>query len=203
MCRYVWAENSRDRLRLSGKMFSQLMTYHQVMPSYLDFVLAFGAQEQARDLRFGGFRESMHLPSPSTRDLSPGVSGQDYQMCFNLKGVTWKPEKNKQPAEWSIRQVAIHHQFDIIHGTTVWIITKGGDDLRKRFKYLTAEISPSEGRSFGSTAECFRSSLSAHLLYCQWSTEDWHGYLCWLEKEFEEEVRPNARPSIQLRLMNL
>lgn len=31
------------------------------MPAYLDFMFVFGAQSDARDLRFSGFRESLDL----------------------------------------------------------------------------------------------------------------------------------------------
>jgi hypothetical protein len=164
------------------------------MPVYLDFMFVFGSQSEPRDLRFSGFREQTALwdsnppRGPAAADL--GRSGRQYQLCYNLKGVTLK-SKNEDDAslnEWSIRQAAIHHQFDIIYGTTVWIITKGSSDLEDRFRNMTGKDGRPEDKSFETLEQCFRSSLSAHLLYCHWSTEDWRWYIGWMEEVIEEEV---------------
>ncbi|KAJ9656960.1 hypothetical protein H2201_008363 [Coniosporium apollinis] len=115
----------------------------------------------------------------------------------NLDGVAELKRRT-----WSIRQAAFHHQFDVEEGTTLWISTKGGlDDLKERVESLTGPNGRLEDRSFGTTAECFRSSLAVHLMYCHWSTEGWRWYIEFLEDAIETETRkaviePNnpARP---------
>ena len=87
--------------------------------------------------------------------------------------------------EWSIRQAAIHHQFDVEEGTHLWILTKGHEDLLDHFKELTGKRGRPEDKSFSTVDECFRSSLSAHLMYCNWSTEGWRWYIQWLEEIIE------------------
>jgi hypothetical protein len=47
--------------------------------------------------------------------------------------------KNIKSNEWSIRQAAIHHQFDIVYGPALWIVTKGNKDIKERFKELTGK----------------------------------------------------------------
>jgi hypothetical protein len=175
-------------------MLMQILTFHQVMPAYLDFMYVFGEQSEQPDLRFSGFREQTTL-GPSFRRLaieSLGRSGRQFQICYNLKNVDLKKKdpQNFMHDEWSIRQVAIHHQFDIVEGTTLWILTKGSLDLQQRFKELTGKDARPEDKRFDTPEESFRASLSAHLLWCYWSTDDWRSYLRWLETAVQEEVRP-------------
>jgi hypothetical protein len=192
LIRYLYGQSSRSELKITRQMLSIILTYHQVMPAYLDFVFAFGAQSDPRDLRFSGFQEQTMLKSPQPGIGIPelGRSGRQFQLCYNLKGVTLKKSdpENFKLDDWSIRQAAIHHQFDIVHGTTLWIVTKGNKDLQQRFKELTGTDGRPEDKSFSTVESCFRASLSAHLLYSHWSTEGWRWYIAWLEKVIESEV---------------
>ena len=169
-----------------------ILTWHQVMPAYLDFMYVFGEQTDQPDLRFNGFREQTNL-GPQFQRLaiqSLGRSGCQFQICYNLKNVELKTkdDDNFVHDEWSIRQAAIHHQFDIVEGTTLWLVIKGSLDLHQRFKELTGKDARPEDKSFKTPEESFRASLSAHLLWCYWSTDDWRSYLRWLETAIQEEV---------------
>lgn len=171
-------------------MLTRILTHHQVMPEYLDFIFVFGTQSDPKDLRFSGFRQQTMLEEIPSIPAIPGRSWRQYQLCYNLKGVSLVHLDRGNPTanEWSVRQVAIYHQFDVVHGTTLWIVTKGNLDLQQRFKQLTSENAPRESNSFGNAQECFRSSLAAHLMYCRWSTEDWRWYIGWLEGVIDKEV---------------
>jgi hypothetical protein len=162
------------------------------MPAYLDFMLVFGGQSDAKDPRFSGFREQIRLRNSGNGHSAPGLgrSGKHFQLCYNLKGVKLKSESNEDTKldEWSIRDAAIYHRFDAEYGTTLWIVTKGGKDLRDRYEELTRPAGRSYDRMYSDTISCFHESLVAHLLYCQWSTEDWRWYIVWLEKVVEQEV---------------
>jgi hypothetical protein len=173
-------------------MLTLILTFHQVMPSYLDFVSVFGVQLEARGLRFSGFREQTTLTEPSTREIPDlGRSGLGYQMCYNLKAVVDKsavdtPLQNK---DWTIRQAAIHHQFDTQTGRTLWITTNGRlADLLEPVKDLTSDEDRKEDWSYNTVEECFKSSLSIHIMYCHWSTSEWRAYVGWLEEIIEKEV---------------
>jgi hypothetical protein len=172
------------------------MSYHQVMPVYLDFMLVFGAQSDAKDLRFSGFREQIRLKTPTSGHSAPelGRSGKHFQLCYNLKGVQFKQKSDENITldEWSIRDAAIYHKFDVEFGTTLWIVTKGGKDLRDRYAELTRPTGRSDAMAYNDSASCFRSTLATHLLYCQWSAEDWRWYIVWLESVVDQEVSASS-----------
>ena len=189
----MYADNSRSQLKTTLRALLEILTYHQVMPAYLDFMFVFGAQSDPKDLRFSSFRQQVLMKDSATGLPMPnlGHSGRHFQLCYNLKGVTFKRENQESIKlnEWSIRQAAIYHQFDVEFGTTLWIVTKGRLDIQQRYKELTGPDGRPEDKSFCTTEECFRSSLGAHLLYCHWSTEDWRWYVRWLESVIDVEVR--------------
>ncbi|CAN8100306.1 unnamed protein product [Discula destructiva] len=187
---YIYAKDSRERLKLTRSMLVETLTFHQIMPDYLDFMFVFGEQEQAMDLGFSSFREQMTLKL-SHRALgieALGRSGRQYQLCYNLKGVTNK-QQSSGGVSFSIRPAAFYHRFDVENGNTLWTVTKGGLDLDDRFIELTGPDARPEDKAFGTPEECFRSSLSAHLLFCHWSTEDWRGYIKWLESGVDSQTR--------------
>jgi hypothetical protein len=91
--------------------------------------------------------------------------------------------------QWSIRQGAFHHQFDVVNGLTLWIVTRGGLDIKERIEQLTKKNGRPEDRAFSRLEDCFQSTMSIHLLYCYWSTEEWRWYLQWLEEVVEQETQ--------------
>jgi hypothetical protein len=177
-------------------MLAEILTFHQVMPDYLDFMFTFGLQSEPRDHRFSSFREQRSFrPSKTSLAIEPlGRSGRQYQLCYNLKGVSLKGQDPEDPSldQYSIRPAAFYHRFDVDNGNALWIVTKGGNDIEDRFKELTGRDARPEDRSFNDLSECLRSSLAAHLLFCHWSMEGWRDHIKWLELIVDNEVRKNA-----------
>jgi hypothetical protein len=173
-------------------MLTRILSYHQVMAGYLDFISVFGLQSEPRDLRFSGFREQIQLSSSALWPavLNLGRSGRQYQLCYNLKSVSCKPGQTAclEEKEWSIRQAAFHHQFDVVKGTTLWIVTQGRHEIMDRIKNLTGKNGRPEDRACGTVEECFRSVLAVHLLFANWSVEEWRWYIQWLEKVIDRQV---------------
>jgi hypothetical protein len=194
--RYIYGQHSRDKLKITRSSLTEIMTYHQVMPSYLDFMMVFGAQSEPKDLRFSGFRENVRLRTTSSQSsmLSMGRSGRHYQLCYNLKSVCFKKRSHEDLKldEWSIRQTAVYHQLDVESGSALWLVTKGGDDLLDQYEELTGPNGRPEDKQFGTPGLCFGSSLATHLLFCHWSTEDWRWYIRWLEEVLDHEVSCSA-----------
>jgi hypothetical protein len=156
------------------------------MPSYIDMVSIFGSQLDAKELRFSGFREQTILSNPAQGLVIPGLdrSGKHFQLCYHLKTVdcTSPSTTSRQEKAWSIRPATFYHQFDVVYGTTLWIVTKGEvEDIKKEVQDVTGINGRPTDRAFGTPKECFVSSLSIHLLYCNWSTRAWRGYMEWLE----------------------
>jgi len=182
------------------------------MPAYVDFISLFAVNareggDEISDLRFSGFREVVRLspgyPGLSLRHL--GLGGRGYQMSFNLKCVAnqsmsspeW-PNLPRNEWSWHVRQAAVHHQFDVEKGTTLWILTAARDHLQTRVEALTGQASDCAGtlrpigraqdRDFSDTEKSFVASISVHLMLAQWASEDWRGYIRWMEQELEKFV---------------
>ena len=169
-------------------MLTRTLSYHQVAPGYLDFLFVFGKQTNPIDQAFAGFREQTSFRcDPNSPDLAVlGRSGKQLQLCYNLKGVASKspPTSSIGSMEWSIRQVAVYHKYDFGTGKTLWILTRGGLDIKTRVEGLIG----SANYSLDSAESSFRSSLALHLLYSYWAAENWRWYLRWRERLFADTV---------------
>lgn len=184
-CRFIYfyGGDSRAPLKVTRDSMTRILTYHQVMPSYLDFMYVFGKQEKSRDLGYSSFREQTLLSDaprgPAVNVL--GRSGRQYQMSYNLKAPFLKTSPDNL---WTIRQAAIHHQFDIVEGTSLWVITKGDTELKNRIELMTGPDGRPEDRAFTSPADCFKSSLAVHALIAHWAGEDWR----WRIQALEDDI---------------
>ncbi|KAF2267133.1 hypothetical protein CC78DRAFT_593648 [Lojkania enalia] len=222
--RFLYAELSTKPLKTTPNILKRLLTFHQVMPVFIDFLTVFAHPPQQRELGFSGFFDqitlsnkfhstnvaipaqqpllantrqpivsNLHVPrGPAATSL--GRSGRQYQLCYNLKRVartkgTARDEYSDQT--WSVQQSAFHHQFDVEEGTTLWMNAKGRlDDYREQVMELTGDATGQPEELFFKTPEdCFRSSLTVHLMNCHWATHDWRGYINYLEAAIEEQTR--------------
>ena len=102
-------------------------------------------------------------------------------MSYNLKAPFFKTSPDNL---WTIRQAAIHHQFDIVEGTSLWVITKGDTELKNRIELMTGPDGRPEDRAFTSPADCFKSSLAVHALIAHWAGEDWR----WRIQALEDDI---------------
>jgi hypothetical protein len=187
---FLLAESSRDPLRISRTMFNRICTYHQIMPSFADLLFVFGTSLEARDLTYTSFKRSIML-TKSSRGLampSLGRSGKGYQLCYNLKAAVLKDSAPGRSSSeiWTIRQVAIHHQFDVEQGTALWVTAAATgyekhQDVRDRILKMTGKNGRTEDRSFGDASQCFRTTLAIHLNLCHWATSEWRAYIQYLE----------------------
>ncbi|KAF4912756.1 hypothetical protein CGCVW01_v011061 [Colletotrichum viniferum] len=184
-CRFIFflTENAIAPLWLSKEMLYLLLTFYQVMPQLLDFLLVYASPfGHDRELRFSGFRTEKNLSSPIGSSIIPelGRSGRKYQLCFNLKIVALK--ENKQ---WKVRQAAIHHQFDLGQGTQLWMIADPHAAIKSRIGELYNEHSTYD-TSFASMEQGFKSSLDVHLALARWATSEWRWHVRYLEEKAEQ-----------------
>ncbi|KAJ8127886.1 hypothetical protein O1611_g5750 [Lasiodiplodia mahajangana] len=197
-CRFIYLSGDTflSALNITRSMFTRVLTYHQVMPAYLEFVMAFGSQDEAKDLGFSSFKTQVCL-APRVRlpeIQSLGRSGQQYQLCYNLKHIDMD-----EKGEFSlIRQAAIHHQFDVVTGKALWIVTAGRFNLQQRFKSLTGKNANPRTKSFSNILECLESSLAAHAMFCSWSTENWRWYIKSLESTLRRVTTLTAHRPLSL-----
>jgi len=195
---FIHAESGRESLKISRTMLNRICTYHQVMPSYADLLFVFGTSLEARDLTYTSFKRSLML-SRATRGLdipSLGRSGKGYQLSYNLKAAVLKQSARGTSATetWTIRQVAVHHQFDVEQGKSLWMTTAAKDekkyqDVTDRILRMTGKNGRLEDRGFGEAIHCFRTTLAVHLNLCHWATSEWRAYIQYLEDDTIRKVR--------------
>jgi hypothetical protein len=188
-CSFLHAPNSRERLNISREMYSSLMTYHQVMPSFLDFILSFGRHQHAQDFHFGGFRHESCL-ADATRGLNVpelGRSGRRIQLCYSFRSVEHSSRQAQWP--WSVRQTAAYHSFDLESGQSTWIMVKGDRLMKERFTSATKSPYLGDLRSFGSLQSSLCSALATHLVLVDWSAENWRWFINFLEEQVQAITR--------------
>lgn len=173
-------------------MLLLLMTYHQVLPVYLDFLFPFGFQQYPRDPYFSDFRAQDRFPE-AVRGLNiPGLarSGRDIRMCYTLKSA--ERTNKSSPATWSIRQTSVYHSFDIETGRSTWVVVKGDNLIKQRLQQATNSIENNENVRGGSVAKLFASTFIAHEVLCDWAGQNWRWYLNDLEERVQMETRQAA-----------
>ena len=160
-------------------------THFQVMPEFIDFFFPFGFQSYAQDFYFSGFRQRTQL-AEHWRNATPNARPVDkrLQICYNLKSV--EPSDSHS---WSIRHCAVYHSFAIKEVRTSWIIVKGDELMKRRIESATSDRGPHEPSDFKSMSGAFKTSLETHLIFCDWSAENWRWYINFLEDTFQSMTR--------------
>jgi hypothetical protein len=170
-------------------MFLSVLSYHQVMPSFLDFMFSYGRQQHAQDFHFSGFRHESRLAVADRGLIVPELdrSGRRIQLCYSLRSVETSSSQPKWP--WSVRQLALYHSFDLESGKSTWIVVKGDQLMKNRLMSATKSPNVKDLRCFGSLHDSFSSALATHLLYCDWSAENWRWYINFLEEQVQDITR--------------
>lgn len=160
------------------------------MPEFVDFLLPFGFRSYAQDFYFSGFRQRTQL-GEQWRKIAPNARPLDkrYQICYNFKSV--EPSDSDS---WSIRHCAIHHSFDLKDVRTSWIIVKGNQLMKRRIESATSDQGPQEPSDYKSMSGAFKTSLETHLVFCDWSAENWRWYINSLEDKFQRMTRTFSAP---------
>ncbi|KAI1346722.1 hypothetical protein F5Y01DRAFT_308100 [Xylaria sp. FL0043] len=195
-CRFVFliTDSALAPLEMTRDCLLRILTYHQVMPTYIDFLLVYGAQEEDRELRYHAFRTRTTFVNPEPGNIIPDLnrSGRQHEICYNLKAVAPKDPTNNQLVRnrWRIRQSAVYHRLDLGTGSALWIIA----DPRKAVKTVIGEILPEgpvpKNFHFDTFSESFESSLGTHLAIAQWASDEWRWHLQSLEETIDNITRP-------------
>jgi len=174
------------------------------MPSFVDFLLPFGKQDYPRDFHFSGLRHETRLSvdEKALQLKELGRSGHDFRMCYNLKSV--ETSTSQENWQWSIRQTATYHSFDIGTGKAFWTIIKGDQLIKRRIKSATDPKTHPNLDLVTSPSLAFEATLSTHLIIFDWCGESWRWYINHIE-EAQQAItrrallmsfdRPANRPS--------
>ncbi|KAH8726020.1 hypothetical protein GQ44DRAFT_680205 [Phaeosphaeriaceae sp. PMI808] len=193
-CRFffIQAKNSRAPLSISSDMLKYIFSYYQIPPSFLDLIFSFGARENAMYNDFSALHKESRLFHKQRGLEIPklGRSGHDVRISYNLRSVEYSP--NQVPFEWSIRQTAVYHSFDIVTGKTWWINVKGNRLLENRI----FEAEPMFDDSYADpSAWSLSASLKTHIVFAEWAGENWRSYINDLEEEVQRlTIRTLAAP---------
>ena len=169
-------------------MFSLVLSYHYVMPEFLDFIFPFGKQLYPQDFHFAGFRNELYLHTPRESHRIPtlGRSGLGFEVTYSLFSVE---EVNRgQLVPWSIRRATVYHSFDLETSKTMWVVVKGNHVLETMIRSAT-ESHSSEFGAFTTPASTISSTLNTHLLICEWVSENWRWYISFLEHMLQSITR--------------
>lgn len=164
-------------------MFTLCFNHFQLMPEYLDFLIPFGERHRAEDFHTCGFRQRTHLADHGPGNAPHTAKNKQIQMCYSLKSV--EPSDSD---EWSIRQCAIHHVFNLTEVGTSWTIVKGNDLMKRRIQSATEDCGTHKAEDFQALDRAFETSFKTHLIFCDWSAEYWRWYVNWLEESFEDRT---------------
>ncbi|OQV07953.1 hypothetical protein CLAIMM_12305 [Cladophialophora immunda] len=199
---FVGARNSRDVLYISQDMMKWILSFFQVLPIFLEFLLAFGQQLYAVDSQFSGFREEKRLEAGWQRDPIPelGRSGQDFRIFYNLKSFE---RKDGLQWPWSNRQTVIFHSFDVQNGHASWIVLKANGVIRERLKEVSTTLLSQNPDIYLSVAKKFANSLACHFVIVEWCGENWRWYINYIEEQLHtlkrralvDRVPPVATPA--------
>ncbi|RTE80741.1 hypothetical protein BHE90_004789 [Fusarium euwallaceae] len=184
-CRFIFiqAANSRAALSCSRDSFSYLCCFHQVDPSFLDYVFSFGSTEEPLDYHMTGFNCSDSLDVAAGRLLNIpklGRSGREFRMQYLLRSL----ERGSQPGNTgNIRQMAVYHTFDIVTGKALWINLKANGLMESRLREATADFPALGPKAMDTLAGSFTATLAAHMVHLEWCDEDWRECINEIEKE--------------------
>ena len=172
-------------------------THFQVMPEFVDFLFPFGFRSYAEDFYFSGFRQRTCLTEQWRHNASNAKPvDQRFQICYNLKSV--EPSDSD---DWSIRHCAVHHSFDLKEVRPNWIIVKGDELMKRRIESATSDRGPYEPSDFKSVSGAFKISLETHLIFCDWSAEQWRWYINSLEDRFQSMTRRTLSAPVHMPLL--
>lgn len=196
--RFVHAPSSRAKLSVTRKMLLTTATYQQIMPQFLDFLFSFGSQHHPKDFFFAGFRHETRLSQFHKSAAIPalGRSDRTLQLCYSLKTVESSSSQEDWP--WSIRGIVTHHAFDLETGRANWMIVKGkgGASMKDRIMLETKPQSGTVLNKFDCIENAFSSTISTHLLQCNWSIENWRWYINYMEQEVQKITRKTLSVSV-------
>jgi hypothetical protein len=182
VCSFLQAPHSRERLNVTREMLAFVLSYHQVMPNFLDFIFSYGRRFHDEGSHYSGFKHESRLAAADKGLKVPqlGRSGRTIQLCYSLRSIE---PSNANEWPWSIRQTAVYHSFDLESGQATWIVVKGNQLMKERLMSATDSPSIKDFSDFGTPQASFSSSVAMHLLFCDWSTENGQWYINFLEEK--------------------
>ncbi|KAL9131155.1 MAG: hypothetical protein Q9217_000856 [Psora testacea] len=183
------------KLRITRDLLALILSYQQALPQFLDLLFLFARDFDASEFYSIGLRHATRLTSEGRGPeiLERGWSGRDIKICYNLKSPECDDTTDSNDWPWNTEQSAVHHSFDVETGQASWIVVKGDSLLKDRIQSAT-EDGAKPGLSFVSREQGFGSALAIHLIFCDWSRQNWHSYINFLRKQIQTLTKRAKSP---------
>ncbi|KAK4140569.1 uncharacterized protein C8A04DRAFT_14831 [Dichotomopilus funicola] len=172
----IMSKDHRASLMCAKDELAKLLTYHQVMPSFVDLICTFQFREEP--LHYALFRRENYLDrdSPTLRVPHLGRSGIQIQHAFNLLTVE-RSDRKDELNPWPLRHATLYHSLDLETGRAVYISMKGNPELVNRMReagHVNRHMLPTTPRT---REKSFIASLQVHLIMLEWCGENWNEYI--------------------------
>ncbi|KAI0388005.1 hypothetical protein F5Y04DRAFT_241475 [Hypomontagnella monticulosa] len=178
---FLHSKSARGALGCSKEQLTILLTYYQVMPYFLDFILTFCTRE--RPVAHALFRNENYLEKNSPEFPLPELqrSGIQIQHAFNLLSVE-RASDPREKNQWPLRQVALYHSFDVSNGRCLWIILKGNTLMARRIFAAMEHQRRLKATDITSPETSFIAALQVQAIMIDWCSENWAEYIDHLEE---------------------
>ncbi|KAI1807216.1 hypothetical protein F4811DRAFT_559992 [Daldinia bambusicola] len=178
---FLRSKSNREALGCSKDQLTLLLTHHQVMPSFLDFILTFCTRE--RPVTHAIFRHENYLEKNSKRFSIPLLkrSGIQIQHAFNLLSVE-RADDIMEKNQWPLRQVAAYYSFDVTNGRSLWIVLKGNPLIARRIVSAMEHQRRLRATAITDAETSFIAALEVHMIMIDWCSENWTEYIEHLEE---------------------
>lgn len=198
---------SRSRLHIPQESLRKILTVHQVMPGFVDFLQAFGRKASSTDSGYGGCKRRIEYTSLSGPDKersidyygmvisSPTAHMYTYrkvEICYNIKYAERNYRLPDEP--WSVRQTCIYQKFERSKKSSTWILVQPSEKMQSRIREVF------KARTMEDIEGSVHNPLDLHLVFLSAAAENWRWYYNSLENALVEMVRSLLRHSGQLPL---
>ena len=172
---------SRSPLHITEEVTRKLLATHEVMPSFLDHLHAYGRRKnREQDGSFGGGRYKLGFSKESIVT--------QHELAYTVKfGVNNGRMEETSPYLYSIRQTSVYQKFCYDERKSVWILVQPSELVQGRL-YAAA---PKECVQAGANP------LKMHLLFFSAASEGWRDYYNHLEKIFYETTGAAVNYTVQ------
>ncbi|PNP86646.1 hypothetical protein FNYG_00036 [Fusarium nygamai] len=184
---FIQADTSRSPLNCSRDSFSHITSYHQIPPTFIDFVSAFGATHYPTDYYMTGFDsdDTLGIQDSNLINISTlGRSGREHRIQYLLRSVE-RGSNDDGLRRWNIRQAAVYHSFDFVSGKALWINIKANELFKNRITEATGDPAILDLDTQNDLPKSFAATLAIHLILLEWCDEDWRACI----RDCESKVR--------------
>lgn len=198
---------SRSRLHIPQETLRKILTVHQVMPGFVDFLQAFGRKASSTDSGYGGCKRRIEYTSLGGAEkrrnidyygMIAFVSATSFntygtvEICYNIKYVERNYRLPDEP--WSVRQTCIYQKFEYSKKSSTWILVQPSEQVQSRIREVF------RSRTTEDIGDSVHNPLDMHLVFLSAAAENWRWYYNSLEEKLVEMVRNLLRHSSQFLL---